>query len=144
MKASPRLFAAFAAIFAFLLPLAALAQERGLEIDIVGGNASALPIAVVPMPYEGSGVAPETDVSAVVGADLARSGQFRTMPVSDMVEKPTRGGAIQFPTWRLLKPDFVVVGPVLDAGGGSYRVEYALFDGARKAARTSVGSGKRV
>src|SRR3546814_438598 len=53
MKASPRLFAAFAAIFAFLLPLAALAQERGLEIDIVGGNASALPIAVVPMPYEG-------------------------------------------------------------------------------------------
>src|SRR3546814_2394715 len=122
MKASPRLFAAFAAIFAFLLPLAALAQERGLEIDIVGGNASALPIAVVPMPYEGSGVAPETDVSAVVGADLARSGQFRTMPVSDMVEKPTRGGEIQFPTWRLLKQDFVVVGHVLDAGGGSYRV----------------------
>src|SRR3546814_5948641 len=69
MKASPRLFAAFAAIFAFLLPLAALAQERGLEIDIVGGNASALPIAVVPMPYEGSGVAPETDVSAVVRSE---------------------------------------------------------------------------
>src|SRR3546814_19290617 len=85
------------------------------------------------MPYEGSGVAPETDVSAVVGADLARSGQFRTMPVSDMVEKPTRGGEIQFPTWRLLKQDFVVVGHVLDAGGGSYRVEYELFDVARQA-----------
>src|SRR3546814_146474 len=108
MKASPRLFAAFAALFAFLLPLAALAQERGLEIDIVGGNASALPIAVVPMPYEGSGVAPETDVSAVVGADLARSGQFRTMPVSDMVEKPDPGGQLQVPAWRLLKADFVV------------------------------------
>src|SRR3546814_13924137 len=84
------------------------------------------------MPYEGSGVAPETDVSAVVGADLARSGQFRTMPVSDMVEKPTRGGEIQFPTWRLLKQDFVVVGHVLDAGGGSYRVECELFDVARQ------------
>src|SRR3546814_6017584 len=109
VKASPLPFAAVAAIFAFLLPLAALSQERGLEIDIVGGNASALPIAVVPMPYEVSGVAPETDVSAVVGADLARSGQFRTMPVSDMVEKPTRGGEIQFPTWRLLKQDCVGV-----------------------------------
>src|SRR3546814_2859000 len=50
------------------------------------------------------------------------------MPVSDMVEKPTRGGEIQFPTWRLLKQDFVVVGHVLDPGGGSYRVEYELFD----------------
>src|SRR3546814_9495804 len=54
------------------------------------------------------------------------------MPVSDMVEKPTRGGEIQFPTWRLLKQDFVVVGHVLDAGGGSYRVEYELFDVARQ------------
>jgi len=132
MKASPRLFAAFAAIFAFLLPLAALSQERGLEIDIVGGNASALPIAVVPMPYQGGGVAPETDVAAVVGADLARSGQFRTLPVADMVEKPARGGEIQFPTWRLLKQDFIVVGHVLDAGGGSYRVEYELFDVAKQ------------
>src|SRR3546814_13642496 len=80
------------------------------------------------MPYEGSGVAPETDVSAVVGADLARSGQFRTMPVSYMVEKPTRGGEIQFPTGRLLKPDFRVVGHLLDAGAGSYRVGYELFE----------------
>ena len=41
-----------------LLPLAASAQQQGLEIDIVGGNAAALPIAVVPMPYQGSGAAP--------------------------------------------------------------------------------------
>ena len=46
---------------ALLLPLAAMAQEQGLEIDIVGGNASALPIAVVPMPYQGSGAAPARD-----------------------------------------------------------------------------------
>src|SRR5690606_9111994 len=121
-----------AAFFAFLLPLAALAQERGLEIDIVGGNASALPIAVVPMPYEGSGVEPGTGVSAGVGAALARPGQFRPLRGSDTVRTPTRGGEVQFPTWRLLKQDFVVVGHVLDAGGGSYRVEYELFDVARQ------------
>lgn len=40
------------ALFALLLPLAASAQQQGLEIDIVGGHASALPIAVVPMPYQ--------------------------------------------------------------------------------------------
>ena len=119
-------------VLAFLLPVAAMAQEQGLEIDIVGGNASALPIAVVPMPYQGSGAAPATDVAGVVRADLDRSGQFRGLPERDMVERPTRGGEVNYPTWRLLKQDFLVVGHVLDAGDGSYRVEYELFDVAKQ------------
>ena len=117
-----------AALLAALLPLAAAAQEQGLELDIVGGNAAALPIAVVPMPYQGSGSAPETDVAAVVAADLNRSGQFRSLPDSDLVERPTRGSEVNYPTWRALNQDYLVVGRVVDAGGGSYRVEYELFD----------------
>ena len=50
MKTPQRWFALLAFL---LLPFAALAQQ-GLEIDIVGGNASALPITVVPIPYQGS------------------------------------------------------------------------------------------
>lgn len=148
-----RLLRFHAALFALLLPLAlfaggAFAQEKGLEIDIVGGNAAALPIAVVPMPYRGGGVAPETDVAAVVRADLDRSGQFRSLPVASMVEQPTSGGEIQYPTWRLLKQDYLVVGRVLDAGDGSYRVEYELFDVARQQrllglAMTARGSAMR-
>src|SRR3546814_5006649 len=42
-----------------LVPAIAWAQERPLELDIIGGNAAALPIAVVPMPYQGSATAPE-------------------------------------------------------------------------------------
>lgn len=121
-----------AALFALLLPMVAFAQEKGLEIDIVGGNASALPIAVVPMPYQGSGAAPDTDVAGVVRADLDRSGQFRGLPVTDMVEKPTKGSEVQYPTWRLLKQDYLVVGRVVDGGAGSYRVEYELFDVAKQ------------
>jgi TolB protein len=115
-----------------LLPLGASAQQQGLEIDIVGGNAAALPIAVVPMPYQGSGTAPTTDVAQVVRADLDRSGQFRSLPDRDMVEHPTRGSEVNYPTWRLLKQDFLVVGHVLDAGDGGYRVEYELFDVAKQ------------
>ena len=51
-------------LFTLTLPLLAVAQERGLEIDIVGGNASALPIAVVPF----AGSAGETDLAAVIRA----------------------------------------------------------------------------
>lgn len=117
-----------AALLAFLLPLAASAQQ-GLEIDIVGGNASAVPIAVVPM------AAPAglpTDVAKVVAADLNRSGSFRSLPDRDIVERPSRGAEINFPTWAALNQDYVLVGRVLDAGDGSYRVEYELFDVARK------------
>jgi TolB protein len=49
-----------------------------------------------------------------------------------MVEKPVRGSDIQFPTWRLLKQDFLVVGRVLDDADGGYRVEYELYDVARQ------------
>ncbi len=128
MKKSPRWLLALTVL---LLPLAAMAQQKGLEIDIVGGNASATPIAVVPMPYQGSAGAPQTDVASVVRADLERSGQFRNLPEAQIVERPTRGGEVQYPTWRALKQDYLVVGRVLDAGAGAYRVEYELFDVAK-------------
>lgn len=115
-----------------LSPLLAWAQEQPLELDIIGGNASALPIAVVPMPYQGGSAAPETDVAAVVRADLDRSGQFRSLPERDMIQRPTSGGEVDYPAWRLLKQDFLVVGRVLDAGDGGYRVEYELFDVAKQ------------
>ncbi|MGN0858803.1 MAG: Tol-Pal system beta propeller repeat protein TolB [Stenotrophomonas sp.] len=119
-----------AVVALLLLPLAAFAQQRGLEIDIVGGNASALPITVVPMPYEGA-TPPSTDVAAVVRADLDRSGQFRTLPEAQMIERPVRGSEVNYATWRALKQDYLVIGRVLDAGAGAYRVEYELYDVAR-------------
>ncbi|WP_202844432.1 Tol-Pal system beta propeller repeat protein TolB [Luteimonas saliphila] len=120
------------AVLALLLPFAAAAQQQGLEIDIIGGNASALPIAVVPMPYQGGGTAPETDVAAVVRADLERSGQFRTLPERDIASRPTTGAEVDYPAWRALRQDFLVIGRVVDAAEGSYRVEYELFDVAKQ------------
>jgi len=111
-----------------LLPLAAMAQEQGLEIDIIGGNASATPIAVVPF----AGSAGETDVAAVIRADLDRSGQFRSLPEQDIVERPTRGSEVNYPTWRTLNQDYLLVGRIVDGGGGSFRTEYELFDVAKQ------------
>jgi len=71
-------------------------------------------------------------VAAVIAANLNRSGQFRTLPDANIIEKPIRGSEIQFPTWRVLKQDFIVVGRVLDAPDGGYRVEYELFDVAKQ------------
>lgn len=114
---------------ALLLPLgAAQAQSRsGLEIDIVGGNAAALPIAVIPF----GGDCGQTDVSAVVRADLNRSGQFRTLDVNGLPERPTTGSEVAYPTWRMLRQDYLLIGRCVPALG-SYRTEYELFDVARQ------------
>ena len=119
---------AFTLLTLLLMASAASAQERGLEIDIIGGNASATPIAVVPF----GGSAGETDVAAVIRADLDRSGQFRSLPEKDIVERPTSGGEVNYPTWRALNQDYLLVGRIVDGGGGNFRTEYELFDVAKQ------------
>ena len=125
-----RRFLSFLAL-ALLLP-AGLVRAQGLDIGIVSGREGALPIAIVPMPYLGTNVAPDTDIAAVIRADLNRSGQFNALSEQDVIEKPIRGGEINFPTWRVLKQDFIVVGRVLDSADGGYRVEYELYDVAKQ------------
>lgn len=128
---------------ALLLPLGQ-ARAQGLDIGTVVGNEAALPIAVVPMPYLGTSVAPDTDVAAVIRADLNRSGQFRALSEQDVIEKPIRGSEIKFPTWRVLKQDFVVVGRVLDNADGGYRVEYELWDVAKQERLLGLALGGRA
>lgn len=108
------------------------ASAQGLDIDIVNGTATALPIAVVPFGFEGAGLPPESNPGDVVRADLARSGQFRALPQGSVVEFPTRESEVKFATWRLLRQDYLVIGRTSDAGGGALRVEFELFDVARQ------------
>ncbi|MEB2316300.1 MAG: Tol-Pal system beta propeller repeat protein TolB [Xanthomonadaceae bacterium] len=114
-----------------LLPLRGL-QAQTLEIDPIRGSAAALPIAVVPFDYLGVQVAPDTDVAAVVRADLNRSGSFRTLVERDLVERPLRQSDVNFGTWRLLKQDYLLVGRILDDPSGGYRTEFELFDVAKQ------------
>ena len=128
---------------ALLLPFGQ-ARAQGLDIGVVTGNEAALPIAVVPMPYLGTSVAPDTDIAAVIRADLNRSGQFRALAEQDVIEKPLRGSEIKFPTWRVLKQDFIVVGRVLDGADGGYRVEYELWDVAKQERLLGLAVGGRA
>ena len=127
----PRLLLACALLFAAALA-ATGARAQTLEIDIVDGHSAALPIAVVGMDYLGTGVAPDTDIAAVIRADLNRSGSFRTLTEQDIVEKPARLSEVNFATWRLLKQDFLLVGRVLDNSDGGYRAEFELMDVAKQ------------
>lgn len=101
-------------------------------IVITTGQSSATPITVVPFAFEAAGAPTETDVSDIVRMDLARSGKFKTLDKKDVVEFPSRGSDIKFPTWNLLKQPYIVVGRMTDADGGAMRVEFELYDVAKQ------------
>jgi TolB protein len=102
--------------------------QAALTIEITQGVDGALPVAIVPFGWQGpiGGSAP-VDVSAVITADLARSGRFSTLPVNDMLAHPHEGTEVNFRDWRLLNVESLVVGRVINSEG-SYIVQFQLFD----------------
>lgn len=117
-----------------------------LEIEIISGNPSALPIAIVPFAWEETGPPPITTVSQIVSNDLYRSGLFDPMDENDMVDRPRDAEDIRFGTWRLLKVDYLVIGTVRPRPEGEgHELFYQLFDVHRQerllSQITTVGEG---
>jgi len=120
-------------IWIFGLMALALLPLRGaqaqLEIEIISGNPSALPIAIVPFEWRDATPPPITSVDQIISSDLYRSGLFDPMDVEDMAEKPLEEEQIRFGTWRLLKVDYIVIGKVrTPADGEGHELVYQLFD----------------
>ncbi|MBT6523368.1 MAG: Tol-Pal system protein TolB, partial [Methylococcales bacterium] len=98
-----------------------------LTIQITGGTKSAIPVAVVPFAWRGvSGHAP-INVASIVSADLTRSGHFKTLPVRDMINKPSRTEAIKLGNWRALAQDYLVIGEIKQ-NQDRFIIEFKLFD----------------
>lgn len=125
-----------------LFPVQAGAQS--LDAGVVVGNEAALSIAVLPMPYTGAGKAPDQDVSAIIGNDLNRSGQFRALDPERITDRPSDPADVRFAEWKRLKQDFLVVGRVVDAGDGNFNIEYTLLDVAKQQALLSLSMPARA
>jgi len=120
-------------IFAALaLPVHPAAAQ--LTVQILRGMAESVPIAVIPLAWEGPGAVP-WDVAATVQADLERSGRFRPLPRSQMLELPHAADAVDVSDWRMLKVDYVLVGRLSQLPDGRFEVRYELV---------SIASGQRL
>ena len=114
-------------ILAGLLLMLAQPGIAELRIEITKGQGEAVPIAVVPFGYAGSGGAPY-DIAGVVAADLGRTGRFAPIPPDDMLQKPTNSRDIDFSDWRILDAEAIVIGEVIETGEGRYSIEFRVFD----------------
>jgi len=117
-------------LFIFLIVLMASgAVHAQLQIEIISGNPSALPIAIVPFQWQDATPPPVTSMDEIISGDLYRSGLFDPMDTADMMERPVDEESIRFGTWRLLKVDYIVVGSVrTPVDGQGHELIYQLFD----------------
>lgn len=110
-------------LFLFALLFTANAKAQ-LNITIDGGNASALPIAVVDFVNRGDALS--TDMAEIIRNDLARSGQFKPLDKSLMVDKPTSDADLNYGTWRLLKADYISYGDITHLDNNRMEVRFRL------------------
>ena len=109
-----------------LLGCIALPAQAAIEIEITQGGENAIPIAIVPFGWTGSGPSPE-DIAAIVTSDLQRSGNFAALNREDLVSTPVSGDVPRFANWRLSGADFLLIGGMRPVSAG-YVVEFQLFD----------------
>jgi TolB protein len=98
-----------------------------LVVEITKGQDDAIPIAIVPFnsPTE---AAASFDVAQLVSDDLARSGRFKSMARTDMIEQPHMGANIAFDDWRRLNNDYIVVGQVQLLGPDRYNIVFEVYN----------------
>ncbi len=118
-KLIPRIVTALCV--AFFVAGTARAQ---LSIEITGAGASRIPIAIAPFAGEGA----VGQISAIVRADLERSGLFRTLEVPPLSPQPTESSPVNFAEWKSRQADALVLGSVAARPDGRFEVRFKLFD----------------
>ena len=117
-----------AAVFAALLlafTLGNLAHAK-IEIDVTRGNVEPLPIAI---PQFLSGTDLGRKISAVIEADLRRSGLFAPIDHAAFIDQISDTNAQpNFTNWTAIKAQALVTGRVVSEGGGRFRTEFRLWD----------------
>ena len=104
----------------FFAPLVSWAQ---FKVDVSGVGMTQVPIAVVP--FKGEESAPQK-TSAIVLADLERSGQFRSIVLPGLVmDEVTRP---EFAQWRQRNADALLSGSASRLADGRYEIRAKLWD----------------
>ena len=119
LKIVSRLF-----LLSFLLAVQPARAE--LAIEIVGGAAQQIPIAIVPFAQPAG--AQSDMLSTVIGADLRRSGLFRVLETRGVANQPHDLAQVKYAEWAALQAQALVIGKVEPAAGGRLKVSFRLLD----------------
>jgi len=117
-------------LLALCLLCFATSAAAQLSIEITGAGAQRIPIAIAP--FAGEGALPQ-GISAIVRADLERSGLFRALEVPVVNPPLTEASNVNYAEWRARLADALVMGSVAARPDGRFEVRFKLFDTVKSA-----------
>ena len=115
-------------IFLCITLVATSIAHAALEIEISGGAASQIPIAIAPF---GGAANTKDNMSEIIAADLNRSGLFRILETRGMANLPTNPSQIKYAEWTALQAQAITVGNV-ESVGGKLKVTFHLMDALKQ------------
>ena len=104
--------------------LIASVAHAALEIEISGGGAQQVPVAIVPF----GGVNTQENISTIINADLKRSGLFRVLETGGVASRPTDISQVKYAEWAALQAQALAVGNVEAMSGNRLKVTFQLAD----------------
>src|SRR5258708_24271844 len=113
-----------ATLFAVLAFFSGAARAQ-LTIEIIGGGANQIPIAV--LPFAGESALPRS-ITEIVEQDLSRSGRFRAIFVGGVSPLPTDIAQVDFPEWKSRLADALLIGEAKRLSEGRFEVRFRLVD----------------
>jgi TolB protein len=117
-----------ATFLAAILLVAPPAQAQ-LTIEIIGGGANQIPIAV--LPFVGESALPQS-ITEIVEQDLSRSGRFRALFVGGTTPLPAEISQVNFAEWRSRLADAMVIGQAQRLPDGKFEVRFRLLDAVKQ------------
>ena len=100
-----------------------------MEIEVIGGAANKIAIAMVP--FRGTANQPNPSLTQIAGDDLNRTGQFRLVETTG-APLPSDPAQIDFKLWRSKDTEALVLGEVTSLPGGRYEVRFRLVDAIKQ------------
>jgi TolB protein len=120
-------------LFLILLPLAAsvsgLCAHAALDIQVTGGAASKIPVALVP--FQSPVTRPNPELTSIIGQDLLRSGQIGLVE-NAASQQPYEPSQINYPVWRGKGAEVIIIGQVVSLPGGRFEIRFRLMDAIKQ------------
>jgi TolB protein len=120
-------FRLFLSLLLLLLPLTG---RSALTIEIVGGAAQQIPIAIVPFsqPANQQALGQQDTIANIIGADLRRSGLFRVLETRGVANQPHDIAEVKYAEWAALQAQALTIGTVESLPGNRLKVSFRLLD----------------
>lgn len=107
----------------------ALTARAAMEIQVIGGAANKIALAMVP--FQAAPGQPQPALTQIAGDDLNRSGQIRLVDTSG-VPTPFEPAQVNYATWRGKGAEALVIGQVTALPGGRFEVRFRLLDAVKQ------------